>query len=274
MKFGSRVFVTISFLFLFVSCTNVFTSFSDQETDEALFFEAQQAINALEYSRAITIIETMSVAGQAKRETRLLKSSAFGGLCGLNFLGFLDGIASGDSTQFFVTLMNTMANADATKQSNCESAVDEIRLISTTATDRTNDENILMTVVALGTLGTILNKVADADNDNTVDGGFDHCTSFSDAEVNRLVASMAETFQSLEAIGSSSVASDSMSDLSGACTALAGETPPLDFCSKTDPDTVTADERQGMKGVVGSDESIGLGNCNGSVVACANSAGC
>lgn len=255
-----------------VSCSNVFESFSETGSDEALLFQAKEALSAKNYSSVITIVESMTTEGQADRSVRLVKASAFGGLCGVEFLSFLSAVANSSASTFFLTLMNTMSSADATKQGNCESAVDELRLISTTASSRTDDENMLMTVVALGTIGTILNKNADTDDNQAVDGSFNYCTTTSDSDLNRLVASMAETFQSLESVGSSTVANTDMSNLSSACTALAGETPPLDFCSKTDHTAVTSDERLGMKGVVGSDESIGLATCDGSVVACA--AGC
>ena len=274
-----RVFVlslVVTSAGLTISCTeNIFKSFSQENSDAALIFAAKAALDKKDYSTALTEIAKMTADGQIERETLVIKASAHGGLCAVEFLPFLSSIADQGSSTLMTTLMNTMTASTAAAQTNCTSGIDALRLISTTAASRTGDENMLMTVLSMGRIGSILNQNADdADNNGTVDGDFNHCTTISAANLNQIVVSFAETIQSLAAVGSSSVAAADMTTLTQACTDLAAADPDFDFCSNTNVAAVTAEQRQGMQGVIGSNQSIGLGTCVGDVPTCAATVPC
>ena len=261
---------------LLAACSgNLLSSVADTTSDAALFFDAEVAISAKNYGSAVTIIESMTATGQTARTVRLLKATAYGGLCGFEFLGLLQDLSDGGSTRLFATLLSSMKAADATALTNCQLAFDEVQLISTTAASRTSDENIFMTVLGLATVGVVLENGADSGNDGVADS-YDHCAAFTDAQLNSMVAGVAETVSSISALGGS-IAGIDVSSLTTACTALGA----LSFCDSIDPNAVTADERQGMKGLIGSDQSVGVGGSNNagcaagqSVAVCAVATGC
>lgn len=267
MKVSHRVLFIFSILFS-VSCgKNIFTSFSDETSDEALLFAAKDALDKKDYAGALTIVARMTAEGQVERQARVVKASAHGGLCAVEFLPFLEDVANGTST-LMITLMTTMAGSSATAQGHCTSGIEELRAISAAATSRTNDENMLMTVLSMGRIGSILNQTADPDDNGLVDNtpAFDYCDDVGDTNLAQIIASFAETIQSLSAVGNSSVAQSDMADLTSACGSLPAD---ANFCAITDEDVVTAEQRRGMKGVIGSNQSIGLNLCNDTVPNCA-----
>lgn len=255
--------VLVPFLAFLAACSgsNLFGSFDDSTTDEALLFEAKQQLDQEDFSGAITSVESMTSAGQATNEALVVKASAFGGRCGLNFLDFVTSISESSSDPFFVILMKAMVSSTSSKGDDCIAAMDLINQISTSASSRETDQNLLMALLGLASIGSILNVSADTDDDDSVDSTFNHCSTISDDDMKQLIVSMSETFNALEAIGSASTLIGSeLDDLGSACDSLAAVSSDLDFCGITDTDDVTANHILGMRGVVGSEESIGLGD--------------
>jgi hypothetical protein len=251
----------VSVFLLTAACNkNIFTSFANTTADDALLFEAKQALDQNEYSNAIAFIELMTTAGQAERETLAIKASAFAGRCGFQFLDFVENISESEGGRFFELLMQSMPSSSTTKRDDCIRAIEQLQAISTDAADRTGDENILMALVSLATIGSIFNTYMDADSDNTVDS-YDHCSTadLPSNDAKEVVASLANALASLGAIGSSSVASEDMESLQGICDDLAAIDPDFNFCQATDVDDVSADHEKAMRGVIGSDNTIGLG---------------
>ena len=92
-----------------ISCgKNVLEQFADKGTDDAIYYSAQQEMNARNYSAAITTLGTLSAAYLSQRTIQFTLASAYAGRCGLDFIPLANALTSMSSG---TTLMDVLRNA-------------------------------------------------------------------------------------------------------------------------------------------------------------------
>lgn len=260
------------------SGANFFEDFGDKTSDEARLFAAKQLINKGSFADAVTEFESMSAAFRAKREVAALYSSAYAGLCGLDFLSMISALEGLDSSRLFLLLMQTFTGATTTTIGYCINAQDILAAVSTTASGRTLDENLLMTFISFAKMGSIFSAFGDADANDTLDGGFDACNagSIDETEVREVGSSMVHILASLTAVGSQSdIAGGALTDISTLLNSIAEV---YDFCddspdgsgdcTNTDPADFDADQVRAIRTFMAEDQDLGLGSCSGDFTAC------
>jgi hypothetical protein len=253
-------------LFLFTGCSeNLFDEIADKDTNEAIFFDAQQQLNSRNYSAAISLLSSLDPAFLANRNRIPIHASAYAGRCGLDFLVLLDTLSN---TPPGATVLSTlMAGFPAATKTggggheDCTLATDLLLGIGD-ETVRNGDENLLMAFSSLAKIGAILSAFADTDDDGVADAAFDICVDDDDnlpeARVRDVGASFATAILSLGAVGTSYV-DDSVASIQAICDfdpSLAG------LCTKTDPSTFTGPEVQALRYAIGSSD-FGVDRCDG-----------
>lgn len=170
-----------SFIFIASSsCSvNILQEFGESTTNEAYLEEAKVKIDLGLYQDAIDLFDLMTTEFLAERDVVVLHASAYAGLCGVNFLNFVNAIANMGATNLLPTLLNTMKAATATEYAACDAAEDLILAGLPVVTSRTDDENLFAAVVSLAKMGAILaeDSALDSDNNGTVQAAWSGCTA-------------------------------------------------------------------------------------------------
>ncbi len=255
--------IILAFLLLCHCSENLFDEIADKDTDEAIYFQAKQEINARNYTLAITLLESLSPSFIANPSRMPVYASAYSGRCGLEFLTLLTTMQNQGSSTFFGILMNAFPGALAANVQDC---IDSENILQTIGdeTVRSGDANLLAAFNGLAKIGTILSSLADTDDDGNADPSFEQCDiandDLPDAMVRELGASLGVVLTSLGAIGTDYI-DDSLSDISSLC---APPSPPemAAICNKTEPGDFTADEVRFLRYAVGSND-IGIDSCAG-----------
>src|SRR3989338_1729179 len=90
-------------IFLLGCSNNIFSEFGSKNSDDALLFDAQAAVNAQLYDDAISIItQRVSASGQQTTRAREILASGYAGKCGLNFLDYTTRLAEAVTGSTFV----------------------------------------------------------------------------------------------------------------------------------------------------------------------------
>ncbi|GEM_PF-1787821 len=239
-----------------LGCHNVFSDLANKTTDDALFYQAQQQINASNYDGAVSTIQTMSNGGQAARSTRDLLASAYAGSCGLNLLGLSTALSSLGNNTLFQSLLTQYQSGVALQVTKCGSAESVLKALS----NRTPDESLLLAFTELVKIGRQLSIVADLNHDGFADATFDSC-AMSDADAT-IVGTGVTTFLLAITTSNLPIASGVTATLNTTCTtidqALAIASPGYSgFCTKT---TFTSTELKAFKSLIRSNE-LGLKTC-------------
>lgn len=258
------------------SCSvNILEAFGDPEADRAKFYDARDAINNSSWDEAITLITSMSAAFQVRPDVVVLHASAYAGKCGFDFLNFSSVLTNMGSNRLLLYLMQNRNGSTTDTQSNCQQAINLIESISATATNRTDDQNVFMALLALYQIGTIINIYGDTDDDGTAEWGSalpnDACetAAISNADVGRIGASLVQALTSISALSSQTVGGDQLTDINTVCASLAAA--PIsdtDICTKTDPTTFDATELRAFRTLLRENSSIGTGSCTGDLTTC------
>jgi len=258
-----RIALSFFFLLNIQACSvNILTEFADKTSDPALRVEAKKLINRGDYQGALDRISLMSTDYQARRDIVVLRASAYGGLCGLDFLNLILALGNLSGQSILEMLLSTYVAGTVDRVTACGNAENLIESISPDENLRTADENLLMFLLNLAKMGTVLaQSPADADDDGIVDGGFDQCSSIVEADVRDFGYSF---LLALKAIGGQTVLDPSLVP-----TGICSLPPPFDtVCDRSSPADFTADEVRLFRGVIGDDTSgarIGLGTCGAGV---------
>ncbi|MEM7645627.1 MAG: hypothetical protein AAF203_01845 [Pseudomonadota bacterium] len=257
MKYLSMILLSMTLL---SACSeNIFDEFADKDTDEAVFFQAKQSLNARNYTEAINLLESLDPAFLTDRARVPIYASAYSGRCGLEFLTLLNTMQNTGAATVIGTLMGAFPGAQAANIQDCIRSEEIVEALGEVG-DRTNDENLLMAFNALAKIGAILSTFADTDDDAVADAGFDQCdvNDISDEMVREIGASIAVTVVSLGAIGTSYI-DDSLADVNALCAldASLGR-----FCSITDPLEFLDPEVQALRYAIGSND-FGIDSCGG-----------
>lgn len=277
----ARFLVFCALISMNLSCSvNVLENFGNKNTNEALYVDAQTLMNKSDYAGVLTKIAAMSSTYAAKREVLTLKASAYGGLCGLKFLDFVETLSNMGSTRLFPLLLSAFrAGATTTSMDNCLLAQTTIESIGATAV-RTNDENMLMVLILFAKIGNILSFYADSDQDGTGQAGYNVCTigggrtagaAIDDSDLRQLGTGITLAVQNITAVSTSvNLGNASLTDVQAACTQLASLNPAYDFCAITDPTAFTATQLKGIRSLLKEDQSVGLGisGCSGNLTSC------
>lgn len=267
-----RNFAVAALAALLLGCSvNIFENFGDKTTDAALLESAKSLIDTGDYSGALQEFAAMSPEYRSRRGVVPYYASAYAGRCGLNALTLISDIDNIGATRIFPFLMDEYPSGTPAEETDCANAEDLMETIDVTATNRTDDENLLMAMIGLSKMGVVLSQFADTDANGTVDAGFDPCTAAAlpDADVRQFGSSLSRSLGSLSALTSTSFGGSSMADLTSVCTDLATYAPSYDFCSVTDPADFTADQIKGIRSVINESSAVGLGTCTGDISTCA-----
>ncbi len=251
-------FITVFFLF---SCTgNLLRDMADQDTDDALIFDAQTAVNAQDYDTAIDILTNkLSSSGQVKEQARELLASAYAGKCGLNFIDFTDGLANSTSGSAFTLSAQPFVGV-AVSSTFCLSSLQTLDLIGPTE-QRTVDQNAFASVVGMVLMGSATRLYTDNNptNGDGVQDAVDISCSLTDAQVDEIVLGygyMSKNFSALSSqIGS---ASSTFSGSISTCQSVAGSS-----CEITNPASIDNTIRDTMKDLLNTTQ-YGVGVEDGS----------
>lgn len=252
------LFYSISFL---VGCSaNFLNELADKNSDDAIIYDAQKAVNEQSYDIAIDLLTVkLSAAGQAKVPARETLASAYAGKCGLNFISFVDGLANANSGSAFILVSSPFVGLPV-QPNFCLQSLQTLDLIGPTES-RTTDQNAFASVVGMVLMGTSTRLYTDnnpTDGDGTQDVVGISCT-LADSQIDNIILGygyMAKNFSALstDQIGSSS--SDTISDSIDACNVVAGSS-----CEITDPAAITNNLRDAMKDLLNTTEyGVGIAN--------------
>ncbi|MFV3408448.1 hypothetical protein ACNH6C_07560 [Bdellovibrio bacteriovorus] len=184
MKSVKQAFIILLSLVLTTSCAqpNLLTDVSDTDSDDALYYEAKKKLDALEWDEAIDIIENqLSPTYAAKVSVKETLAGAYAGKCGFTFVDILSGMQNSPSANifpFFVSIFggNTLDTA------SCDQAISIISGLGTVL-QRTQDQNLFMTILGIARIGTTLGAKLDPTNDGVADGvyntDFNVCHNYS-----------------------------------------------------------------------------------------------
>lgn len=270
---GALMFVLLT---TSLSCgdLNILSEFAKEDTNQALLQAAKIHINKGEYGDAIAEFASMTSDYLAKREVKVVYASAYAGRCGLDLLALAESMAGTLPSLLFKFLMSQYQNVTTANRDDCLQAETIIKSISTTATERTVDENLLMIFLSFAKIGVTISAHADNDDfDGNPDVGWNACTNdasnFPEASVREVGTGLGNALTSLTAIsGQSTIGSDQTDTFTDGCADLAALNPALDFCSVTDSSAFTADQVKGIRSIVQANEWVGIGSCNNTLDNC------
>ncbi|OFZ31516.1 MAG: hypothetical protein A2622_02730 [Bdellovibrionales bacterium RIFCSPHIGHO2_01_FULL_40_29] len=221
-----------------------------------MLIEAKDAINALNYSGAITILTTqVSASSQAKLEFKEALASAYAGQCGLNFASFVNGLASATSGSAFRLVMNPFVGVVVDSPS-CLQSLNLMETIGTTES-RTTNQNAFVSVVGMVLMGSqtrVSSDVTPTNGDGTIDA--DVCAMSND-DIDRVILGfgfMSKNFSALSTAQLGSTSQTSITDSITQCSAVAGST-----CEIIDPAEITDPLRDVMRDLLNTIE-YGVGS--------------
>lgn len=254
---------------------NILSTFANTTSNEALFEDAQTAVNTGDYNAALTKIGLMTGAFATSERVQVLKASAYGGLCGFNFPNFALALSGMGSTLLFTFLLQQFDYASATNVTNCINAQHAIEAIGTVS-QRTTDQNIFLAMIAFAKVGNILSLYWDAGRTGSPTLSIDACSAVNlpDGDARELGTGITIALENLNAVaGKISLGGTQMSSISGVCTWLATNLPAYDFCGTTDPAAFSANEIKGIRSLIKENSVMGLSltagaGCPGDVSTC------
>ncbi len=269
-----RICLFILFLFLGGCSVNILTEFSDPTANDALLFDAQELLDKGDYAGALAVFETMSADFLAQRNVRVLRASAYLGLCsGIDFLDLVTALDDLGSTRVMPWLMDTFQGGSALRQAACISAEDQLKAVSPFGAGRTSDENLLMAFVGFAKMGIIISRLGDSGTpDGVVDAGFDPCDpgDLPQDEAREIATGFNIAMDSLENIGSSTIGSGALGSVTTVCAGLpVGYLPLCDDPPQVDTDDIDANEELGIRTIINESQDVGLGTCSGDAMTCA-----
>lgn len=267
-----RVVTLMTLLLTQAQCSdNLFLPIKE-DTDASRLFEAKKLMNKRKWDDAIEVFNEMSSDFLAKRSTKVEFAKAYAGLCGLDFLQLMTDLTNSPSTAVFGLFLSAYAGSSVTDFNACVNAEAKIQEISTDASVRTGEENLVMAFISFAKMGTILAARSDPDGNGTANwGNSDSCTTgtgsndfLTSTEAKHVATGFANALASLTYAGGS-FGGDVQTDLQDVCTTLAALPPPYDtynFCNAFVIGTVTSDMEKGIRSVIQEgQDGLGLGTC-------------
>ncbi|MGZ6480210.1 MAG: hypothetical protein ACXWQE_12955, partial [Bdellovibrionales bacterium] len=163
-----------------LSCSvNILSTFADKTSNDALFIDAQTAVNQHDWNGALSKIGSMTGAFATTPDVLRLKASAYGGLCGFDFLTFVQQLSGMGATFLFPFLLSSFDASVATNIDACKSAHDTLISIGA-ITDRSVSDNFEIAMLAFAKIGNILSYYGDKAKAGSSANSFDPCTAGTD----------------------------------------------------------------------------------------------
>ncbi len=259
MRFFTIIF---AMLILLQGCSqNILSEFGSKNSDEALLFDAQAAVNAQQYDNAISIVtQRVSASGQQSTRAREILASGYAGKCGLNFIDYVTSLADSVSGSTFVLVSSPFVTVSVSPDS-CLSALQTLDLIGTNA-QRTTNQNAFAAIVGMVLMGSATRLYTDdapVNGDGTQDVADASC-ALTNAQIDKIILGygyMSLNFSAISGqIGASS--STTISDSITTCTSIPGAS-----CSNTDPAQITDQMRDAMRDLMNTSQ-YGVGTVDGS----------
>jgi len=248
--------------FAIMGCSNALTTFSDQESDEALLFEAREAIRKGQWTNAINACSLIDAAMLTQESYAVTCASAFAGRCGFNVLDLvtlLQGVSG--SVTVFELLVDELDSTTAQDVSDCEDAEAILHGIGG-ASIRSAEANGLAVLLGLYKVGVVLNELADPDEDG-LPAGHNSC-AMADDDTDMIATSFAEISDSLTLLASQSTFWDllntGMTAVCGAVEAQFDDT--YNICKYT-TGSFTTNLRKGVRTIVREGAMLGMDECTG-----------
>lgn len=256
--------MSITFFFLLSCEGNFLREISDRDTDAALLFDAQTAINSLDYDSAINILTNqLSSSAQTKSEARELLASAYAGKCGLNFIDFTTGLSEATSGSAFSLASQPFVGVEV-NATYCLTSLQTLDLIGTNA-ERTVDQNAFASVVGMVLMGSATRLYTDNNpvNGDGAQDAADISCSLTNDQIDEIILGygyMAQNFSALSSqIGS---ASSTFSGSISTCESVAGS-----VCQITNPASIDATLRDTMKDLLNTTQyGIGTFDANSEIL--------
>lgn len=241
---------------------NFFQLTAKKDTSEALYQDARDSLNDLDYDTAISKIVEISTKDSSfylrcekvdgiKVCPREDLAGAYASKCGLNFVTFVSSLtaSSGSPFLFFMQKFQTVA----VSPSNCYEAQKVIETFGATAGARSTEQNLFMAVLGMAKMGTYLRDAADVNQDGNADATYSSCSSSSITTdyLRQVMSGMGLVIDNLAAVSAVlSGNSSALTDLE-AIKAVCGAA-----CSITDPNSSSFDETVTRKLLRSSDSGI------------------
>lgn len=172
MKKCFRFFIVTLFFVTTLSCTkpNAFSGLADTTTDDALYIQAQQDMNNLDWDDAITIMTT-ELSSSYRSQSNVVESlaGAYAGRCGLNFVDLLNNIKQANSSTVLFSYIMQAFQGVSVNPADCETAISTMETLGTVNT-RTTDENLFMAILGMTRVGVTMTSAL---SHTTADGGTD-----------------------------------------------------------------------------------------------------
>lgn len=298
MTLIKKILVIITILSLTTSCSdpNVLTEFSQQESDEAFFMEAKKKINRMEWTAALDILENKISSGfQQQLKVKEARAGAYAGRCGFTFADILGNIQNTPSAEIFPFFMSIFAGTTVIPGA-CDSAIAIMTSLGD-VTERTNDQNLFISILGMARIGTILQSkldgpVADGIPDGAYGTDYNVCHNYSggsatdgwpalpfplpampapeaepatgrtlsDDDVKKVASGIGLIFENISALGAAmSGANSTLDSLEDALT-MCEDLPGSPDCIVTDTALVSAELLYATR-ILLSDSSMGFGVC-------------
>ena len=234
--------------FLMAACTqNLFNDVASKDSDDAILFNAEVAVNNQDWDIAIARIVSMSSGGQTLIKAREILASAYAGKCGLIFVKYTEALGAATTGSAMVRLKTPFVGATV-DPSQCRLALTQMDLIGLPSARNTN-QNFFTAVVGMVLLGSGLRYYID--NTPTIGDGandVDICTTVTNAQIDDLIIGFGYMSQNLSSVTSSAIGGGSLTaitDMNTACQSVGGST-----CQITDPALITTQLRNFFRDLV------------------------
>ncbi len=274
-------------LFLTIMCSllnscgssNLFSQVANQTSDEALLQDAQKKIDKMDYSGAITVLNTKLSATYKKRvSVKEMLIGAYAGQCGLSFVTMVNGLSSASGGIFSIAMASF--GGLAVDPDSCDLAVAVLQGLGA-ASERTANQNLYGAILGLTKLGVNLHQTLDTNpDDGAVDSGVSTAVcdktpttltagKLTDAQVNKVIVGVGLIFENISALsaglGATNAAVVALESAKTQC-----ESAPLGdpddpggtgSCTIIDEGSVTAIMRRLFRKMLSS-SALGFGSCD------------
>lgn len=261
----------LSAMLLFsLGCANPLEAGAKKDTDEAIYEDAEKAMNSGDWEEALEKLESLSDSFKARPEVIRTWAGVLANKCGLDFISLVQSLKEADLSsttifRYFMILFQTTA-VDPT---SCDLAQTKMEEIGVLPANRTEGDNFFMAILGMAKIGTYLKSLADTNEDGATDVGFNSCApaSFSDANLNNFITGMGLVTTNASYLPSS--VSTSIGSYFTQISTVCGAS-----CSVTDPDDVQPGDRDTFRDILKTGPSnptlpAGIETCNnGAVTTC------
>ncbi len=247
MKFFKNPEVRFHFIlvlittFTFGGCAqNLFDDAASKDSDAAILFEAEAAVNDQQWDAAIGHISRLSSSAQSSVRAREILASAYGGQCGLIFVDYTDALAAATTGSAMSILRQPFVGL-AVDPPKCRLALAQMDLIGSPGV-RDSNQNFFTAILGMVLMGSGLRQYIDnspAVGDGTND--VDICTGMTNDQVDDVIIGFGYMSENLSTVTSTAIGGGSLSAITAmdtACQQIGGSS-----CQITDPSQITAQMR-------------------------------